>query len=75
LGVRPTVEDAGRVLLETHIFDYNQPCYGKLVKIEFLQKIREEKKFPDLESMTAAIHADAAHARDYFRTNSATDRI
>lgn len=85
LGVRPTVEDAGRVLLETHIFDFHQSCYGKLVSIEFLQKIRDEKKFSDLASMTAAIDADAAQARDYFsqhgasptplRTNSSTDRI
>ncbi|PRC94863.1 bifunctional riboflavin kinase/FAD synthetase [Solimicrobium silvestre] len=80
IGVRPTVEDAGRVLLETHIFDYDQSCYGKLVQIEFLQKIRDEKKFPDLATMTAAIDADAAQARAYFstpglRTISATDRI
>jgi len=75
LGVRPTVEDAGRVLLEVHIFDFNQRCYGKLVKIEFLQKIRDETKFTDLESLTVAIDADAAQARTYFRTISATDRI
>ena len=66
LGARPTVEDAGRVLLETHIFDYRQSCYGKLVQIEFLQKIRDEKKFPDMASMTQAIHADADHARAWF---------
>ena len=85
LGVRPTVEDAGRVLLETHLFDFNQPCYGKLVQVEFLQKIRDEMKFSDLASMTAAIDDDAVQARNYFkrhgistiplRTNSATDRI
>jgi len=85
LGVRPTVEDAGRVLLETHIFDYHQSCYGNLVQIEFLQKIRDEKKFPDMDSMTAAIHNDADQARAWFalhgisttplRTSSATDRI
>jgi riboflavin kinase/FMN adenylyltransferase len=85
IGNRPTVEDAGRVLLETHIFDYKQNCYGQLVQIEFLQKIRDEQKFPDLVSMTNAIDNDAAQARDYFaqhhvsatplRTNSATDRI
>ena len=31
LGVRPTVDDSGRVLLEIHVFDFDQPCYGKLV--------------------------------------------
>jgi riboflavin kinase/FMN adenylyltransferase len=85
LGVRPTVEDAGRVLLETHIFNYDQSCYGKLVTVEFLQKIRDEEKFIDLATLTTAIDADATIARNYFsqhgmsttplRTNSATDRI
>jgi len=85
LGVRPTVEDAGRVLLETHVFDYQENCYGKLVQIEFLHKIRDELKFPDMSSMTAAIHNDADFARAWFRqhgistvplrANSATDRI
>ncbi len=85
LGVRPTVENAGRVLLETHVFNYHQSCYGKLVTIEFLQKIRDEQKFSDLASMTAAIEQDATRARDYFsqhgvaatplRTHAATDRI
>ena len=88
LGVRPTVEDAGRVLLETHIFDFNESCYGKLVQVEFLQKIRDEQKFSDMAGMTAAIHQDADIARAYFRqhgisttplrgnrSKSATDRI
>lgn len=76
IGVRPTVEDAGRVLLETHIFDFSQSCYGKLVQIEFLQKIRNEQKFSGLDSMTAAIHADAAQARAYFAgLDALTERI
>lgn len=76
IGVRPTVEDAGRVLLETHIFDFNQSCYGRLVQIEFLQKIRNEQKFTGLDSMTAAIDADAAQARAYFSDREAlTERI
>lgn len=66
LGIRPTVEDGGRVLLEVHIFDYNQSCYGKLVQVEFLEKIRDEEKFVDLPTLTAAIDRDAAHARAYF---------
>ena len=70
LGVRPTVEDAGRVLLEVHILDFDETCYGKLVQIEFLQKIRDEKKFPDLAAMTAAIKDDELKARAYFASNS-----
>ena len=81
LGVRPTVEDAGRTLLEVHIFDYAQSCYGKNVRVEFLEKIRDEEKFIDLPTLTAAIDRDAELARAWFarRTSSgavnATDRI
>ena len=66
LGVRPTVEDAGRVLLEVHIFDFAQSCYGKQVRVEFLHKIRDEAKFVDLPTLTAAIDNDAKIARAYF---------
>jgi len=66
LGVRPTVEDAGRMLLEVHLFDYNAACYGKLLRVEFLQKIRDEEKYADLATLTAAIESDAAQARQYF---------
>jgi riboflavin kinase/FMN adenylyltransferase len=79
LGVRPTVEDAGRVLLEVHIFDFAQSCYGKQVRVEFLHKIRDEEKFIDLATLTAAIDNDARIARDYFAqragATTATDRI
>ena len=66
LGVRPSVEDDGRILLETHLFDVNLDAYGKLVRVELLQHLRDEEKFPDLPTLTAAMHADAQHARAYF---------
>ena len=67
LGVRPTVEDEGRVLLETHIFDYQQDVYGKIVSVELLEKIRDEEKYDSLDALTNAIAADASHARNYFQ--------
>ena len=67
LGVRPTVEDQGRVLLETHIFDYSQDVYGKIITVELLEKIRDEAKYSDLDTLTKAIASDAAHARNYFQ--------
>lgn len=80
LGVRPTVDDNGRVLLETHIFDFTGHCYGKLVQVEFLQKLRDEEKYIDLPTLTNAIACDAEQARAYFRRQqqaplAATDRI
>lgn len=77
LGVRPTVDDSGRVLLETHVFDYIGDAYGKLVQIEFLSKLRDEVKYADLPSLVDAINQDAQNARAFFRhqTTGATDRI
>jgi len=80
IGVRPTVDDSGRVLLETHVFDYTQQCYGRLVRVEFLKKLRDEEKYVDLPTLTAAIDRDAVAARAYFKqmadgATSATDRI
>ena len=66
LGVRPTVEDNGRILLETHVLDARMDAYGKLVRVELLQHVRDEAKFPDLPTLTAAMHHDAKQARDYF---------
>jgi riboflavin kinase/FMN adenylyltransferase len=79
LGVRPTVDDSGRVLLEVHLFDYGASCYGKLVRVEFLEKLRDEEKYPDLPSLTAAIANDTQRARAFFtqprKAVTATDRI
>lgn len=79
LGVRPTVDDSGRVLLEVHLFDFSASCYGKLVRVEFLHKLRDEEKYGDLPTLTAAIERDSNMARAFFeqRTGAvtATDRI
>lgn len=68
LGVRPTVEDAGRVLLETHVLDWpaglgREGGYGKLVRVELLSKLRDEARYDGLEALTAAIAQDIAQAR------------
>lgn len=77
MGVRPTVDDSGRVLLETHILDHRVDAYGKVIHVEFLQKLRDEEKYVDLPTLTDAINRDADQARSYFkqRNGSATDRI
>jgi riboflavin kinase/FMN adenylyltransferase len=67
------------MLLEVHLFDINPSCYGKLVRVEFLAKLRDEEKFDDLATLTAAIDRDASQARAFFAARSgaltATDRI
>ena len=67
MGVRPTVEDNGRVLLEVHVFDYAGDCYGKLIRVEFLEKLRDEEKYDSLQQLTDAIAEDERQAREFFR--------
>ena len=63
IGLRPTVEDAGRWLLEVHLFDFAQQVYGRLVRVELVHKLRDETKYESLQALTTAIRNDAAKAR------------
>ena len=76
LGVRPTVDDSGRVLLEVHCLDWPaalgaEGAYGKLVRVELLHKLRDEARYDGLEALTAAIRQDAADARAFLASHSA----
>ncbi|MDQ3618103.1 MAG: bifunctional riboflavin kinase/FAD synthetase [Pseudomonadota bacterium] len=62
LGTRPTV-DGTRPLLEAHLFDFDGDLYGRRIEIEFVTKLRDEVKFPDLPALTAQMHRDAEQAR------------
>lgn len=68
LGVRPTVEDAGRVLLEVHLLDWpselgSEGGYGRLVRVDLLHRLHEERKYDSLEVLRTAIAHDTAEAR------------
>ena len=71
LGVRPTVAAGAKPLLEVFVFDFDAPIYGRRVTVEFLHKLRDEARYPDLEALVRQIQADVAHARDYFAQRSA----
>lgn len=63
IGLRPTLDDAGRWLLEVHLFDFADAVYGRLVSVEFVKKLRDEQKYETLDALSAAIGDDAARAR------------
>ena len=69
VGVRPTINDAGRPTLEVHLFDWNTECYGAHLKVNFLAKQRDEERYDTLEALTAQIARDADQARAYFAQN------
>lgn len=61
-GTRPTVQGV-EPLLEAHLFDFDGDLYGRHIEVEFVAKLRDELKFPDLPSLTEQMHRDAATAR------------
>ncbi len=63
IGVKPTISSDERYLLETNVFDWKGDAYGKVVSIEFVERLRSEKKFSGLEELKAAINNDALQAR------------
>jgi riboflavin kinase/FMN adenylyltransferase len=76
LGVRPTIEDAGRVLLEVHCLDWPNDmgldaAYGKLLSVSLLHKLHDERKYPSLEALQSGIARDAADARAWFSAQPA----
>ncbi len=71
LGVRPTIAGAGRPVLEIHLLDFAREIYGAHVRIAFLERLREEHKYPDLKALARQIGLDVAQARAWFERNSA----
>jgi riboflavin kinase/FMN adenylyltransferase len=63
VGLRPTVDDSGRWLLEVHLFDFARQVYGRLVRVEFVRKLRDEEKYDTVAELAAAIRRDAEQAR------------
>ena len=68
VGNRPTVGGT-KPLLEVYIFDFNKDIYGKYLNIDFLHKIRNEKKFANLDELKTWIEDDIVKARDWFARN------
>lgn len=66
LGTRPAVEQGGRLLLEVHVFDFSQSVYGRLVRVEFIARLREERHYENLDLLVEQIHRDARAAREHF---------
>ena len=65
-GVRPTV-DGSKLLLETHIFNFDEEIYGKELTVRFLTFIRSEQKFGNFDLLTEQIKKDIETAKDYLK--------
>ena len=66
IGRRPTVNPVPLPLLEVHLFDWERDLYGEHLRVRFLKKLRDERKYDGLDALREAIAHDAREARDYF---------
>ena len=83
LGIRPSVDpndvDGGRVLLETHCLSWPahlgaEGAYGKIIRVELLHKMHDERKYDSLDALTTGIARDCSDARDWFSSHTQTLR-
>ncbi|MAT51628.1 MAG: bifunctional riboflavin kinase/FMN adenylyltransferase [Porticoccaceae bacterium] len=66
VGVRPTVGDLVKPILEVHVLDWEGDLYGKRITVQFINKIREERQFANVDELIVNIQADIAKAKQYF---------
>ena len=87
LGIRPSLDpsdvNGGRVLLETHCLDWPaqlgaEGAYGKIIRVDLLHKLHDERKYESLDALTTGIARDCDDARAFFastRRQTTRDRI
>ncbi|HEU4596301.1 MAG TPA: bifunctional riboflavin kinase/FAD synthetase [Pyrinomonadaceae bacterium] len=66
VGVRPTFESEAEPSVETYVMDWDGDLYGDVVRVRFLHRIRDERRFASVEELRRQIDADAERARNYF---------
>jgi riboflavin kinase / FMN adenylyltransferase len=74
LGVRPTVDDEGRVLLEVYCLDWpaqlaDSAAYGALVRVDLLAKLHDELRYASMQALRDGIASDVSQARKWFAAN------
>lgn len=73
VGTRPTVDGGSKVILETHLFNFDREIYGHYVEVHFKHKIRDEMRFHSLEKLKAQIEKDVAVTQQIFADSTAYD--
>lgn len=66
IGVRPTFESDSDPSIETYVFDFEGDLYGDVLRVRFLHRIRDERKFNGIDELKAQIMRDTERARNYF---------
>ena len=74
IGVRPTFEES-KLTVETHIFDFSDNLYGEEVRVNFVERLRDEKRFASVDELVAQIEHDVAAVRRILRDRPEDERI
>ena len=75
VGVRPTVTDGGRPVVEVFLFDFDAPIYGRRIGVEFVHKLRDEERYADLDALTRQISTRRrGEPREFFSAACAAAR-
>ena len=70
VGVRPTIGDIEKPILEVHLLDFDRQIYGQSISVEFVNKIRDEQQFTSLEHLSDSISDDVIMIKQWFASNS-----
>ncbi|MCF8240387.1 MAG: bifunctional riboflavin kinase/FAD synthetase [Melioribacteraceae bacterium] len=65
IGYRPTFENSKHLVAEVHIFNFSRNIYDEILKIEFIKRIRDEKKFASADELIHQIENDKKEAKEY----------
>lgn len=65
IGNNPTFKDGNQLHIETNLFDFNMDIYGETLDIQFLHKLRDERKFPTVNDLINQIRADVEAAKEF----------
>jgi riboflavin kinase / FMN adenylyltransferase len=66
IGLRPTFGDVDRTTIEAHVFDFDRDLYDETLRLSFVQRLRDERAFPDVDALRTQIEADCRSARRLF---------
>jgi riboflavin kinase/FMN adenylyltransferase len=75
VGVRPTFENEVEPSIETYVFDFDGDLYGNVLRVRFLHRIRDEKKFGGIEELKMQIQKDTARALIYFKRQGVNNSL
>jgi len=66
IGIRPTFDDGNEASVETHLMNWSGDLYGDVVRVRFLYRLRDEKKFGSIDELKGQIKRDVGRAERYF---------